>query len=83
MLWQYTPCFAPKVGKRISQLDLLDSLLGIIVAALSFISVSQFTDMSVENPSGWQIATWIVVLLAILALTGTLVYAGLRILKRK
>ena len=56
---------------------------GIIVAALSFISVSQFTDMSVEDPSGWQIATWIVVLLAILILTGTLTYAGLRIFMRK
>jgi len=59
------------------------AVLGIIVAALSFVSVSQFTDMSVEDPSGWQIATWIVVLLAILILTGTLAYAGLRILRRK
>ena len=59
------------------------TVLGIIVAALTFVSVSQFTDMSVEEPSGWQIATWIVVLLAILILTGTLAYAGLRILRRK
>lgn len=59
------------------------TVLGIIVAALAFISVSQFTDMSVENPSGWQIATWLVVLLSIIILTGTLAYAGIRILKRK
>lgn len=58
-------------------------VLGIIVAALSFVSVSQFTDMSVEEPSGWQIATWIVVLLSILILTGMLAYAGFKILKRK
>ena len=59
------------------------AVLGIIVAALSFVSVSQFTDMSVENPSGWQITTWIVVLVAILVLTGTLAYSVLKILKRK
>jgi deoxycytidine triphosphate deaminase len=59
------------------------AVLGIIVAALSFVSVSQFTDMRVQNPSGWQIATWIIVLLAILILTGVLAYAGLKILKRK
>ncbi len=59
------------------------AVLGIIIAALSFVSVSQFTDMSVENPSGWQIATWIVVLLAILVLTGTLAYAGINMLRRK
>lgn len=58
-------------------------VLGIIVAALSFVSVAQFTDMSVEEPSGWQIATWIVVLLSILILTGMLAYAGFKILKRK
>lgn len=58
-------------------------VLGIIVAALSFVSVSQFTDMSIEEPSGWQIATWIVVLLSILILTGMLAYAGFKILKRK
>jgi deoxycytidine triphosphate deaminase len=59
------------------------AVLGIIVAALSFVSVSQFTDMSVENPSGWQITTWIVVLVAILVLTGTLAYSALKILRRK
>jgi len=59
------------------------TVLGIIVAALTFVSVSQFTDMSVRNPPPWQIATWIVVLLSILALTGVLAYAGIKALKRK
>lgn len=59
------------------------TVLGIIVAALAFVSVSQFTDMSVENPSAWQIVTWIVVLLSVLILTGVLAYAGFKILKRK
>ena len=58
-------------------------VLGIIVAALSFVSVSQFTDMSVEAPSGWQIATWIIVLIAILALTDILTYAGWKIIRRQ
>jgi len=59
------------------------AVLGIIVAALAFVSVSQFTDMSVENPSGWQITTWIIVLVAILVLTGVLAYTGFKILRRK
>jgi deoxycytidine triphosphate deaminase len=59
------------------------AVLGIIIAALSFVSVSQFTDMRVENPSGWQIATWLVVLLAILVLTGTLAYSALKMLRRR
>jgi deoxycytidine triphosphate deaminase len=59
------------------------TVLGIIVAALAFVSVSQFTDMSAESPSEWQIATWIVVLLSILALTGVLAYAGIKVLKQK
>lgn len=76
-----------KIGQFQSRIDSFQGItftvLGIIVAALSFVSVSQFTDMSVENPSGWQIATWIVVLLAILILTGVLAYAGLTILRRR
>jgi deoxycytidine triphosphate deaminase len=59
------------------------AVLGIIIAALSFVSVSQFTDMRTRNPSEWQIATWIIVLVAILTLTGILAYAVLNILKRK
>jgi deoxycytidine triphosphate deaminase len=59
------------------------TVIGIIVAALAFVSVSQFTDMSIESPSQWQITTWIVVLLSILVLVGVLAYAGLKILKRK
>jgi deoxycytidine triphosphate deaminase len=59
------------------------TVLGIIVAALAFVSVSQFTDMSAKNPSEWQIATWVVVLLSILVLVGVLAYAGFKILKRK
>lgn len=59
------------------------AVLGIIIAALSFVSVSQFTDMRVANPSGWQIATWIIVLVSILAMTGTLAYGAIKILRRK
>lgn len=75
------------VGQFQSRIDSFQAItfivLGIIVAALSFISVSQFTDMSVEDPSGWQIATWIIVLIAILALTSVLTYAGWNIIRRK
>lgn len=59
------------------------AVLGIIIAALSFVSMSHFTDMRVADPSGWQVATWMIVLVAILAMTGTLAYAILKILKRK
>lgn len=59
------------------------AVLGIIVAALSFVSISQFADLDTAKPSCWQIATWIIVLVAILALTGTLAYACVKALKRK
>lgn len=59
------------------------TVLGIIIAALSFVSVSQFTDMSAKNPSWWQITTWLVVLLSILILTAILAFAGIQILRRK
>jgi len=76
-----------KVEKFQSRIDSFQAItftvLGIIVAALSFVSISQFTNMGVEKPSAWQIATWIVVLLSILILTGILAYAGFKILKRK
>ncbi|MFC1846470.1 hypothetical protein ACFLYS_00215 [Chloroflexota bacterium] len=59
------------------------TVLGILVAALSFVSISQFTDMSTEDPSGWQIATWLIVLITILILACVLAYAELNILRRK
>ena len=59
------------------------AVLGIIVAALSFVSISQFADFGTAEPSCWQIATWIIVLIAILILTGVLAFACIRALKRK
>lgn len=59
------------------------AVLGIIVAALSFVSISEFADLGKAEPSGWQMATWIIVLLAILTLTGVLAFACIRALKRK
>lgn len=59
------------------------AVLGIIIAALSFVSVSQFTNMKAQSPSGWQIASWLIILIAILLMTITLAYAVLKILNRK
>ncbi|MFC2070291.1 hypothetical protein ACFLTB_03870 [Chloroflexota bacterium] len=59
------------------------TVLGIIVAALSFVSVSQFTDMNVEKPEIWQITTWLVVLAAIIILTIVLALSAWNILRKK
>lgn len=76
-----------KVEKFQSRIDSFQvitfAVLGILVAALAFISVSQFTDMQQVGPSKWQISTWIIVFSAILALTGTLAYAAWRLLRRR
>ena len=58
------------------------TVLGIIVAAIAFVSTSQFSVLSTETPSNWQIATWIIVLSAILLLTGVLTYAGVQTIHR-
>ncbi len=54
------------------------TVLGIIVAALAFMGTSQFGGLNTVTPSNWQIATWIIMLLAILILTGVLAYAGVQ-----
>lgn len=59
------------------------AVLGIIVAALAFVGVSKFTDLSWENPSNWQIATWVVMLSAIVIMTGVLAVASIKALWRK
>jgi len=59
------------------------TVLGIIVAALAFVGVSKFTDLSWENPSIWQIATWIVMLFAIVTMTVVLAIASIKALWRK
>ncbi len=59
------------------------TVLGIIVAAISFIGVSQITKMDLNDPSIWQIITWITFMVSLLSLTGVLVFAGIKILRRK
>ena len=53
------------------------AVLGIIVAALAFVGVSSFTDLSWANPSKWQIATWVVMLSAIVIMTVVLAIASI------
>jgi hypothetical protein len=59
------------------------TVLGIIIAALAFVGVSKFTDLNWENPSDWQIATWIVMLSAIAIMTVVLAIASIKALFRK
>jgi len=59
------------------------TVLGIIVAALAFVGVSKFTDLSWANPSDWQIATWGVMLFAIVIMTVVLAIASIKSLWRK
>jgi len=59
------------------------TILGIIVAALAFVGVSKFTDLSWANPSNWQIATWVVMLSAIIIMTLVLAIASIKALWRK
>jgi len=59
------------------------TILGIIVAALAFVGVSKFTDLSCANPSNWQIATWVVMLSAIIIMTLVLAIASIKALWRK
>ena len=59
------------------------TVLGIIVAALAFVGVSKFTDLSWENPSNWQMATWGVMLFAIVIMTVVLAIASIKALCRK
>ncbi len=58
------------------------TVLGIIVAALSFMGASQFGGLNTEKPSDWQIATWIIVLASIFILICILAYAAIRIMDR-
>lgn len=58
------------------------TVLGIIVASLAFMGVSQFGGLSTKPPSCWQIATWLIVLVSILILTGVLAYAGVQTMCR-
>jgi len=57
------------------------TVLGIIVAAIAFVSTSQFGGLRTKTPTYWQIATWIIVLLAILILAGVLAYAGVQTIR--
>lgn len=59
------------------------TVLGIIVAALSFVAISEFGGMDAIAPSCWQIASWIIVLVSILILTGVLAVASIKALRRK
>jgi hypothetical protein len=59
------------------------TILGIIIAALAFVGVSNFTDLSWRDPSIWQMATWGVMLFAIVAMTVVLAIASIKALWRK
>ena len=58
-------------------------VLGIIVAALSFIGVSQVGKYSTQLPPPWDIVSWGVVVGAIAILALVLALAGLRNVFRK
>jgi len=58
-------------------------ILGIIVAALSFIGVSQVGKYSTQLPHPWDIVSWVVVVGAIAILAIVLAIAGLRTMFRK
>jgi len=58
------------------------TVLGIIVAALTVMGASQFGGLNTVTPSKWQIATWIIMLLSIIILTGVLAYAGVQTMLR-
>ncbi len=70
-----------------SRIDIFQTItftvLGIIIAALSFIGTSKFGGLNVPNPTRWQIFTWITVLIAIVVLAGFLVFAGIKTLNVK
>lgn len=76
-----------RVGSFQSRIDnfqaVIFAILGIIIAALAFVGVSKFTDLSWKDPSSWQIATWVVMLSAIAVLTGVLAIACVKALWRK
>ncbi len=57
------------------------TVLGIIVAALAFMGISQSGGLIIENPRPWQIAACIIPLVAILILTGVLAYAGVQAIR--
>ena len=59
------------------------TVLGIIVAALAFVGISKFTDLSWADPSNWQIATWVVMLSAIVIMAVVLAIASIKALWRK
>ena len=76
-----------KIDHFQSRIDIFQTItftvLGIIIAALSFIGTSKFGGLNVPNPTRWQIFTWITVLIAIVVLAGFLVYAGIKTLNVK
>ena len=76
-----------KIDHFQSRIDIFQTItftvLGIIVAALSFIGTSKFGGLSVQKPTWWQIFTWIIILTAIVVLAGFLVYAGTKAINVK
>lgn len=59
------------------------TVLGIIIAALSFIGVSQFGDFSKQLAPSWQVTSWVVTVAAIVILTVVLAIAGIKLTFRK
>lgn len=58
------------------------TVIGILVAALSFVAVSEFGNVGDEGAGSWQTASWVVMFTTIMILTGVLAYAGIHALQR-
>jgi len=54
------------------------TVIGILVAALAFIGVSQFGDASKNLPAPWQTVSWVVAVLSIVILTVVLSIMGIK-----
>ena len=54
------------------------TVLGIIIAALAFIGVSQFGQFSRQLPPHWQTISWLVTVISIAVLTVVLAVAGIK-----
>ena len=59
------------------------TVLGIIVAALSFLAVNEFGGIQTKDPEVWQVVSWIVVLATIFMLALVLAAAAWRALFRR
>jgi len=70
---------AEDISHRIDSFQAITfAVLGILVAALSFIGVSQFGEFSKQLAPCWQVTSWVVTVGAIVILTVVLAIAGIK-----